>query len=112
MSGVLASLAVAAAVTVTARAGTVGQPTGSGLGQISGYVITDVHFDLSAGEPATIAAVRFSLEPEPPAASHIYASVGAIQYACVLASSRATCRASGVEAPLAGARSLTVTAAP
>lgn len=110
--GFLASLAVAATLTVTARAGGLGQPTGSGQDTISGYAVSGVHFELSAQKPTEITGVLFSLAPEPGPGAQVYAEIGGIQYPCVLASSQAMCRASGVEAPLASAESLTVVAAP
>lgn len=108
-SGFLALVAIAATLMGTARAaGT----RGSGQGEISGYTVSDVHFELSSGSPSTITAVTFSLEPEPSSAARVSAEIAGASYPCVLNLPAAVCLPSEDAALLGDANSLTVTAGP
>lgn len=108
-SGFLASLIIAAVLTGSAWAGS---PRGSGQGEISGYAVSNVHFDLGASEPATIAAVTFSLEPEPSSGAQVSAEIAGRTYPCILTLPAVVCHPSENAALLGDADSLTVTAGP
>ena len=105
----LAAFVIVAVLTGSARAA---GRTGSGQGDISGYAVSDVHFDLSAERPTTITVVTFSLEPEPSPAVQVSAEIADIRYPCILTLPVIVCRPAGAAALLSEANSLTVTAGP
>ncbi len=105
----LASLILAATFTGSAWAGS---HEGSGQGEISGYDVNNVHFELSPHGPATITAVTFSLEPDPLPAAQVSAEIAGHRYACLPAFPAFVCRPSATAALLAAADSLIVTAGP
>ena len=107
--GFLAAFIIAAMFSGSAWAA---GPGGSGQGEISGYAVSAVHFELSAATPTTITAVTFSLEPQPPPAAHVTADIAGQRYECSFPPGAVLCRPSGAGAMLSAADSLTVTAAP
>ena len=100
-------LILAAAVYAFAAANTVSDSyAGDGLGTISGYNITGVHYTLNGTNPANISTVAFTISPA--SATQIYVSFdnGTSWDSCTNTGGSVSCSLSGVTA--AGATSLRV----
>ncbi len=99
---VIAIVAFAFASVATAYAATNTVPTskaGDGHGGISGYTVTDIHYNL-ASPPTAITSVTFKLDSAPVAGSTItikLVSVGGTWYSCTNAGANVTCLTAGAQ---------------
>jgi hypothetical protein len=89
---------------------------GEGAATISGYAITDVHYNLNAVNPENIDSVTFSLDGVPPDGSSIRMRLGSTEitwYTCGVSGSPtgATCTTTSPQATLAHSDELRVVVA-
>jgi hypothetical protein len=104
---VLGTTAFAYAATITFNGGSAGN-AGQGTGQISGYVVSNVHYTLDDVDPSSITSVTFSLTPDN--ATTVKAKIqGAPDWA--LCSETGTTWSCGVTGDAEGATNLEVAAA-
>jgi hypothetical protein len=75
---------------------------GDGSGAISGYTVTNVHYNLNATTPTNIDSVQFTLAPTAgagtPASVQVQLNGGGSWFSCSLAAGTWTCNLSGVTA--------------
>jgi hypothetical protein len=75
---------------------------GDGSGTISGYTVSNIHYNLNATNPANIDSVEFTLAPTPgagaPASVQVQLNGGGTWFSCSLAAGTWTCNLSGVTA--------------
>lgn len=87
---------------------------GVGEGDITGYVVTSVHYDLSSSDPTKIDAVSFQLQEAPPPGSSVQirlVSTGSTWYECSFAGTSVTCDTTSPTADVLAADQLTVVTA-
>lgn len=113
-SPVVLAVMVVSTLTATgaAASGWGGGGRGEGVGVVSGFAVSAVRYELSAGDPGLVAAVSFALAPEPAVDATITAEIGGVKYACDIDGSRARCLPQDSPAVLAAIDSLRVVAAP
>ena len=73
-------------------------PPGDGAGNITGYTVTEVSYDLNATDPAIIDGVAFTLNSAPETGSEIQVRLNSSStdwYACTNVSAAVTCDTSG-----------------
>ena len=75
---------------------------GDGSGTISGYTVSNIHYNLNATNPANIDSVEFTLAPTAgagaPASVQVQLNGGGTWFSCSLAAGTWTCNLSGVTA--------------
>lgn len=75
---------------------------GDGSGTISGYTVSNIHYNLNATNPANIDSVEFTLAPTAgagaPASVQVQLNGGGTWFSCSLAVGTWTCNLSGVTA--------------
>jgi hypothetical protein len=87
--------------------------TGAGSGVISGYTVSNVHYQLNATDPRNVDSVAFDLDTAPSAGSTIrikLQSAGSTWYACTASGAAASCTTTSPQATAAAANELTVVA--
>ncbi|MGZ5353069.1 MAG: hypothetical protein ACXWYN_09350 [Actinomycetota bacterium] len=85
---------------------------GDGSGTVTGYVLSSVHYDLNATNPANIDAVTFTLDSIPAATSTIKAQLNAGSwYDCTNTGASVTCDTTSPVATVLAATSLRVVVA-
>ena len=95
-----------------ADSNTMGAPAGGeGSGAVSGFVASDVHYDLVSGNPSVVEGVSFSLDVQPPAGSTLEVSLdgGGTWSPCTASAADVDC--STPATPLSGVGELKVVAA-
>jgi hypothetical protein len=70
---------------------------GDGAGTVTGYVLSSVHYNLNATNPANIDSVQFTLDSAPVAGSTIKAQLfpAGSWYTCTATGTSATCTTTG-----------------
>lgn len=102
------AFALTASNTVPTSAG------GSGQAAISGYVVSNVHYNLNATNPQNIDSVTFTVDTAPPAGSTVKAKLvaaGSTYYSCTNVTVNVTCTTTSPQATVAAADQLLVVAA-
>lgn len=86
---------------------------GDGTGTVSGYTLTDVHYNLNATNPANVDSVTFTLDAAPPATSTLKAQLvaGGSWYSCTNAGANVTCATASPQATVLAVNQLRVIAA-
>jgi hypothetical protein len=90
----------------TAANGVPGAAAGAGSGTISGYAISDVHYELAG---AAVSSVSFSLDPPEARTARVRVRAAGAWFPCTIAAGLATCALGAVE--LTELERLTVVAA-
>lgn len=84
---------------------------GSGAEQVTGYTVSNVHYNLNANDPRNVDSVSFTLDAAPPAGATIKAKLQAASttwYTCAASGADVTCNTSSPQATAAGADELSV----
>jgi len=83
---------------------------GDGSGVVSGYVLSSIHYDLNATNPANIDQITFTLDSAPVAGSTIRAQLAAAGswYSCTNVGAAVTCATTAPQATVLAATSLRV----
>ena len=105
---------VAAAVFAFTAANTVPETkAGEGSEQITGYVVSSVHYTLNATDPSKIDAVAFQLDTAAPSGSTIRARLepAGTWYVCTNTGAAVSCTTTSPQAVLSSSTQLTVAAA-
>lgn len=108
VAGLVAQSALTASNTVSTSA------AGAGSATISGYTVTDVHYNLNASNPQNIDSVTFVVDTAPPAGSTVkvkLVAAGSTYYSCTNSSTTVTCATTSPQATVAAADQLLVVAA-
>ena len=84
---------LAASDAYTASNGVAGTAAGAGNGSISGYAISEVHYELDG---ATVSAVSFSLDPPEARIARVRLSPAGAWFPCTIAAGVASCALGGV----------------
>ena len=64
---------------------------GDGTGNISGYIVSGIHYDLDATTPTNVSDVKFTVDSAPISGSTIKAKIGGNWYTCTNATAAITC---------------------
>lgn len=95
--GIILLIAIVVSTSTYAFAAANTVPTskaGAGSGAISGYAVSNVHYNLNTTNPSTIDSITFTLDSAPKAGSTIkikLVSAGSTWYACTNVSTAVTC---------------------
>ncbi|MFH2038076.1 MAG: hypothetical protein ABIJ65_01440 [Chloroflexota bacterium] len=95
--GIILLIAIVVSTSTYAFAAANTVPTskaGAGSGAISGYTVSNVHYNLNATNPSTIDSITFTLDSAPKAGSTIkikLVSAGSTWYVCTNISTAVTC---------------------
>lgn len=84
---------------------------GTGATAVSGYTVTNVHYNLNASDPRNIDAVTFTVDTTPPPGATMKAklvSSGTTFYSCTNSGANLTCATTSPQATAATANELTV----
>lgn len=84
---------------------------GQGAQAVSGYTVTNVHYNLNATDPRNIDSVTFTLDTAPPAGATMrikLTSAGSNFYSCTASGADLTCATTSPQATAATADELTV----
>jgi hypothetical protein len=83
---------------------------GDGSGTVTGYVLSSVHYNLNAGNPANIDSVAFTLDSTPVAGSTLRAQLAPAGswYSCTNAGTAVTCTTTAPQATVLAATNLRV----
>jgi hypothetical protein len=87
---------------------------GAGSGTISGYTVSNVHYNLNASNPQNIDSVTFTLDTAPPAGSTVrvkLVAAGSTFYSCTNSTTSVSCTTTSPQAAVATADQLLVVAA-
>lgn len=84
---------------------------GAGAQAVSGYTVTNVHYNLNASDPRNIDSVTFDVDAGPPAGATMKAKLeaaGTTWYACTASGVTLTCTTTSPQATAAAADELSV----
>jgi hypothetical protein len=87
---------------------------GAGQATISGYTVTNVHYNLNSTNPQNIDSVTFTLDTAPPAGSTVrvkLVAAGSTYYSCTNATVNVTCTTTTPAVSVSAADQLLVVAA-
>jgi hypothetical protein len=107
---VLSGAIVAGTYAFTAANTVPATKAGDGTGTVTGYVVSSVHYNLNATNPANIDSVTFTLDSAPVAGSTLRAQLAAAGnwYTCTNAATAVTCTTTTPQATVLGATALRV----
>ncbi len=110
---IIVMFAVAGAASALAAANTVpDSKAGDGSGNITGYVVSSIHYNLNGTTPSNIDSVTFNLDSVPVAGSTIKIQLnGADWYSCSNVGVAVTCNTTAPQATVLPANSLRVVVA-
>lgn len=85
---------------------------GAGAQVVSGYVVSNVHYNLNASDPRNVDSVTFDLDAAPPLGAtmrtKVQSTAGASWYACTASGAAVTCPTTSPQVTAASADELTV----
>lgn len=84
---------------------------GSGSGAITGYTITNVHYNLNATNPQNVDSVTFTIAPTTTQTLKVQLQTGGSWYTCTNTAGSVSCTTTSPQATVAPADNLTVVAA-
>jgi hypothetical protein len=107
---VLSGAIVAGTYAFTAANTVPATKAGDGSGAITGYVLSSVHYNLNATNPANVDSVTFTLDSAPVAGSTLRAQLAPAGswYACTNAGTSVSCTTTAPQATVLAATSLRV----
>lgn len=84
---------------------------GAGAQAVSGYTVSNVHYNLNASDPRNVDSVTFSVDAAPPAGATMKAklqSAGTTWYTCTATGADLTCNTTSPQATASAADELSV----
>jgi len=105
---VLASVLVAGTYAYTAANTVPDSKAGDGSGNVTGYVVSAVHYNLNATNFTFVDSVTFTLDSTPDVGSTIKAQVNANWYSCTNVATAVTCPTTSPQATVLATTSLRV----
>ena len=86
---------------------------GEGTGTVSGYTLTNIHYNLNATNPSNVDSVTFTLDTAPAATSTLKAQLvsGGSWYSCTNSGANVTCATTSPQATVLATNQLRVIAA-
>lgn len=88
--------------------------SGAGSGSISGYTVSNVHYNLNATNPQNIDSVTFAVDVAPPVGATLKAKLvaaGSTYYSCTNVTTTVTCTTTSPQATVSSVDQLLVIAA-
>jgi hypothetical protein len=108
---VLASVLVAGTYAYTAANTVPDTKAGDGSGNVTGYVVSAVHYTLNATTLTNVDSVAFTLDTAPPAGSTIKIQVDSNWYSCTNSAAAVTCSTTSSPPTVLGMTTLRVVVA-
>ena len=110
---VLSGAIVAGTYAFTAANTVPNSKAGDGTGTVTGYVLSSVHYNLNATNPANVDAVTFTLDQAAPAGSTIKAQLAPAGswYSCTATGTSVSCATTSPQATVLATTALRVVAA-
>jgi hypothetical protein len=105
---VLASVLVAGTYAYTAANTVPDSKAGDGSGNVTGYVVSAIHYNLNATTFTNMDSVAFTLDSTPDPGSTIKAQVNANWYTCTNVAAAVTCPTTSPQATVLGTTTLRV----